>query len=80
MNMNGERIIISKQNILSGYQKIDYAFYSEIDYCFEEKGFPLFVQSEYYFNNNEFIKNDNEYIFKIHKDRIYLKYRNKSSL
>ena len=71
MNINGERIIKSNEKILPGYQEIDYAFYSVKDFCFEEKDFPLYVQSEYYFDKNKFIKNDNEHIFKIYKNKIY---------
>ena len=71
MNINGERIIKAKEKIYPGFQEIDYAFYSIIDFSFEERNFPLYVQSEFYINKDQLIKDENEHIFKIHKDRIY---------
>ena len=81
MNIFGERIIKSEDKIHPGYQEIDYALYSLIDFCFEEIDFPLYVQSEYYYDNdnNNLIKNEKEHIFKILKDRIYF-FEFKSSL
>ena len=71
MNINGEKIIKSNENILPGYQEIDYALYSVKDFCFDKINFPLYVQSEYYFDKNDFKRDENGHIFKIYKNKIY---------
>ena len=71
MNIMGQTIIISDKNLQPGYQEIDYALYSKQNFYFDQKESPFYVQSEYYYNGNEFINNNDGYVFKIYQNRLY---------
>ena len=71
MNIMGQTIVISDKNLQPGYEEIDYALYSNQYFSFEIKESPFYVQSEYYYNENKFVNNKDEHIFKINKNRLY---------
>ena len=71
INIMGQNIIISDKDLLSGYQKVDFALFSNQNFLFDQKESPFYVQKEYYYNENKFVINDDEYVFKIYKNRLY---------
>ena len=71
MNIMGQIIIKSDKNLPPGYQEIDFALYSNKYFSFDQKESPFYVQSEYYFNENEFVNNNDGYVFKIYQNRLY---------
>ena len=71
MNIMGQIIIISDKNLPPGYQEIGFALYSNKYFSFDQKESPFYVQSEYYYNENEFVNNDDGYVFKIYQNRLY---------
>ena len=79
MNIMGQTIIISDKNLQPGYQKIDYVLYCNQNFYFDQKESPFYVQSEYYYNGNEFMKNNDGYVFKMYQNRLYF-FEFKSSL
>ena len=71
INIMGQNIIISDKNLLPGYQEIDFALFSNQNLLFDQKESPFYVQTEYYYDENKFVINDDGYVFKIYKNRLY---------
>ena len=71
MNIMGQNIIISDKNLLPGYQEVDFALYSNQYLLFDQKESPFYVQTEYYYNKDKFVIDNDGYVFKIFNDRLY---------
>ena len=73
INIKGERIIVTDQGILSGYQEIDYAMLSHSYFDFGKYNYPLYIQTQFYINKeNQLIITKSPYTtFEINKDILY---------
>ena len=71
MNIMGQNIIISDKNLLPGYQEVDFALFSNQNLLFDQKESPFYVQTEYYYNEDKFVIDNDGYVFKIYKNKLY---------